>query len=198
MTATKRRRALIIGALSIIMVMTLGVGYALYTAETTNTGNTTGEAYIVLTPTGASAYSGSFDYEIKYNTVNSNGGITYSLADGQASAVQVGGASLQLIALGDLVIQVDQTGGPTDYRATVERISGTMTGDFYVGYRYSLDGTDWGGSVKAFGTDSDTIDGQNGYLKITLYVSPDFQPANNNSIVQPLDNVSFRITVYSV
>lgn len=199
MLQRKRKYALVCLALLVIAAATIGVAYG-YWATTQNTDNTSDEAYIIITPSGPSAYTGAFSSTIKYDTVNDSGTITYSLSDGQTTEITVGSDEIECVKLGELTIGITQQGGPVAFDFTMTRVSGTMTGTFYVGVSTSTDGTNWSAyTYQAFTSNSfDNLSSSTVSMKVALFVDSAFQPDSNATPVNPLDNVTFRFKAESV
>lgn len=192
-----KKRKVVLPVLAVILIATAGVGYALYTSEFQNSGNTTTKTYMVLTPEGATAYSGAFCGEIYYDVVNDAGTITYSLSDSQLTEIVIDATPVNAVLLGELIVDVAQTGGPNDFTLKMEQVSGIMaTGSYYMGVATTSDSGSTFGSYQCvpLGTDSATIGSANTIIKIGLFVGESFQPDANATVVQPLDHVTFKIT----
>ena len=173
----KRKVKFILPVLAVMVIAAAGIGYA-YLAQTSIGENTTTETYMTLTPNG-DVYSSHFTGEILYDTVNANGNITYSVSDDQIIPIYGIG---DCIALGSVIIHVQQFGTVRDFSMAMSKVSGTTLGSFYTGFEESANGTSYADAgFTALGSDCE-IDQNSEWVRITLYVGASFQ--TNNTIAQ--------------
>lgn len=194
----KRRFALIIPVFAIIMVSLMGIAYAIQTADVQNTDNTTLPEYAIVTPQGVHAYSGGFSNGIALDTENRNGTITYTISDGQTSDITVSGVDREVILLGEMLFNIDQTNMDEDYVFTMTDVAGTMTGTFYMGISTSEDNdtfSAWSYASYVIGTGSSfDVDNEIEWVKVRLYVDSSFQTDGGPLAASPLNSVTFQIT----
>ena len=193
----KRRIAFLIPVIAILLISTAGVGYAMF-GNVENTSNDTYSRYIIVTPSGANAYSDAFTKTLNFDTENRNGTITYTLTPSQVTEITVATVDHDVVLLGELLLNIAQTGGTDDYTLTINNTSGTMTGTFYTAISTSEDNdtySAWSYGAYTIGTGSSyDVDSDVDYIKLRLYVDSTFQSAGGSLATTPLNNVTFRIT----
>lgn len=194
----KRRFALIIPVFAIIMVSLMGIAYAIQTADVQNTDNTTLPEYTVITPQGIHAYSGGFSNNIRLDTENRNGTVTFSIAQDQITQITVSQEEKDVVLLGELLFNVEQTNMSEDYIFSMNNIAGTMTGTFYMGISTSEDNdtfSAWEYKAYAIGTGSSfDVDNEIEWVNVRLYVDSSFQTSGGSLATSPLQNVTFKIS----
>lgn len=192
----KRRIAFIVPILAILLISTIGVGYAVW-GDVHNTSNTTDAQYITVTPQGATAYSEAFNKTLEFNTENRNGTITYTLCSEQLTEITVSETNHNAVLLGELLLRIQQTGGSEDYSLMINNIAGTMTGTFYTAISTSEDNStysSWTYANYTIGTGSSfNVDDSIEYIKLRLYVDSSFQSPGGSLATMPLNGVTFRI-----
>lgn len=200
---TKKRSLIVIPALLIILISSIGVAYALFGDFFSST-NSTDARYTTITPQGVETTDDLFGETIKYNThvsiANGTRTITYSLVPEQKTTLTVSEVEHSVILLGEVLMRVEQTGGSDDYTFTINNVSGTMTGTFYTSLATSEDDTtysEWSNQAYTIGTGSSYqhIDKDVEYLKLRLYVDCSFQPNDSPLATMPLQNVTFVLKV---
>ena len=182
--------------LAVIILSGISVGYAIY-GDVLNTSNDTDSHYIIVTPQGADAYSDAFSKTLDFDTENRNGTVTYTLSASQITEITVATVDHDVALIGELLINIAQTGGDDDYTLTICDTSGTMTGTFYTGISTSEDNdtySSWSYSAYTVGTGSSfDVDDSIQWVKLRLYVDASFQTGGSSLATTPLQNVTFRI-----
>ena len=191
----KRKLLLILPSIAVILVCATSIGYAIY-GDVLNTSNDTEPNYVIVTPQGANAYSDAFTKTLEYDTENRNGTITYILSEDQITEITVATVDHDVVILGEIMLNIAQTGGGDDYALTICDTSGTMTGTFYVGISTSEDNdtySSWSYSAYTIGTGASfDVDDSIEYIKLRLFVDSSFQ-TEGPLATTPLQNVTFRI-----
>lgn len=191
----KRRLTLILPVFAVILISSVSVAYAIY-GDLLNTSNTTDPQYVIVTPQGTHAYSEAFSNTLQFDTENRNGTITFKLSSGQTSQITVATVEHDVVLLGELLLNTEQTGMSEDYVLSFKNVAGTMTGTFYTAVSTSEDNvtfSDWTYSAYTIGTGSSfNVDNEIEWIKLRLYVDAAFQ-TEGPLATMPLQSVSFEI-----
>ena len=195
----KKLVAPIITMVLVASIFTVGTAYAIaHYGGTEITDNSTDDVYATLSPTSDAMFSGIFNKMIYYNTLihYDSGKITqYYLAPGQTETIVVSGSNITAIALGTLILQLEQFGDTQDFNLFIQKLAGTMNGNFYIGVATSEDGSTYGAmEYMAFdpsGTTFSNFSSSVGYLKVILFLDASFHTEGATSITTPMTDVSF-------
>ena len=175
-----------IGAVAII-----GVAYA-YTASTDNTGNTSGDEYIILSQGGS--YTGAFNGNVKYDTITNSTGTTYEISSDQfkqilSSEQMGGGAAVYATCLGTKDITVTGYNNATNFKFSVsQKETDGMTGTYYIGIKVG-NGDE---QIRAFTSTTGTA---NYYKETSNGDHGDVPLFANGTAIDAVDDGSVTITV---
>ena len=197
----KKRIVVPISAFIIMFAMlSVGIAYAIeHNSGTDITDNDTEDVYAILSPTEDVMFSGGFNNKIAYNThINYENGVRtaqYYLIESQTTQITVGGEAKTVIATSPVIFHLEQFGEINDFNLFMQKTSGTMTGTFYVGLATSEDNVTYSEmQYQTFvpgGTTFSSIDADNEYLKVVLFIDTSFHTAGASSTVVSLTDVCF-------
>lgn len=197
----KKRIVVPISAFIIMFAMlSVGIAYAIeHNSGTDITDNDTEDVYAILSPTEDVMFSGGFNNKIAYNThINYENGVRtaqYYLIESQTTQITISGEAKTVIATSPVIFHLEQFGEINDFDLFMQKTSGTMTGTFYVGLATSEDNVTYSEmQYQTFvpgGTTFSSIDADNEYLKVVLFIDTSFHTAGASSTVVPLTDVCF-------
>ncbi len=197
----KKRIVVPISAFIIMFAMlSVGIAYAIeHNSGTDISDNDTEDVYAVLSPAEDVMFSGVFDKKITYNThINYENGVRtvqYYLIESQTTQITVGSETKTVIATGPVIFHLEQFGEIDDFNLFMQKTTGTMNGTYYVGLATSEDNITYSEmQYQTFvpgGTTFSSIDADNEYLKVMLFIDTSFHTAGASSTVVPLTDVGF-------
>lgn len=197
----KKRIIVPLSAFVIVFAMlSIGVAYAIeHYSGTDISDNDTEDVYAILSPTDDAMFSGVFDKKITYNThINYENGartVQYYLIESQTTQITVGGESKTVIATGPVIFHLEQFGEINDFNLFMQKTTGTMNGTYYVGLATSEDNVTYSEmQYQTFvpgGTTFSSIDADNEYLKVMLFIDTSFHTPGATSITTPMTDACF-------